>query len=180
MKNQTRKNTTRLATLAGLVGASCHANAQVIVVGYSAFGVPISPWLSAVLALLLAGSSWWLMRKRSTGGFFVAALALLVAGFGAYTADVGARPTGYSITGNSPFDTGEIGFSTSCNFEGQNLFEVPFQNGLPYGITINSISVSPNTTWQLVNDNQFCHAGQTLGANGGSCSVGLSLICEVT
>jgi hypothetical protein len=173
------KNHTRLITLAGLVAASSHANAQVIVVGYSVFGVPISPWLSAVLAVLLAGSSWWLMKRRPTGGFFVAALALLVAGFGAYTADVNALTRGYSITGNSPFDTGEIGLSTNCG-EGPVTYGIPFENGMPYGITISSISVSPNLTWQLVNDSAYCQVGQTLGANGGSCAVGIRLLCVVT
>ena len=172
------KTYTRLIALAGLVAASSHANAQVIVVGYSVFGVPISPWLSAVLAVLLAGSSWWLMKRRPTGGFFVAALALLVAGFGAYTADVNAR-VGFTITGNSPFDTGEIGLSTNCG-EGPVTYGIPVENGMPYGITINSISVSPTLTWQLVNDSTYCQVGQTLGPNGGTCAVGIRLICVVT
>ena len=167
-----------LAVLAaGLAAAPGVASAQVIVVGYSVFGVPISPWLSVVLAAMLAGSGWWLLKRRSTGSFFVAALAVLVAGFGVYATDVTAGRLGFSITGNSPFTTSEIGFPTNCNFEGPGVFEVPFQNGMPYGITINSISVSPNQTWQLVADSQYCQVGQLLGANGGTCTVGLSLIC---
>jgi hypothetical protein len=184
----------KAALAVALLAASGLTNAQVVVIDYTSIGVPISPWLSAAISLTLAVVAFHYFRKRSAAGITLAVLATLVAGIGAYSVDADA--TLYpSLTGNSPFNSGDLGYPTACESQYASPYSLPIRNSLPYEVNITGISVSPTGTWQLTtgveaaaqpatpapgtSSRATCEVGTRLSP-GALCDVHFTLVCETT
>jgi hypothetical protein len=130
------------ATVAGtsLMLASNVGMAQVVVVGFGGGGatpVPISPWASAVMAIVLAFLSYRMFKKRSALGLFLGVLAMTAGSAAIYTSDVDAAAWPVlSLTGSGQVSTGDLGLNL-CDTSA-----VTVQNGLGMPATLSSIQVN--------------------------------------
>ncbi len=154
--------------LVATIVCSTTASAQIVTVGFGApLAVPLSPWLTALIGVMLTIASVAFLRKRVGSGAAIVMLSVVLGGIGLQAADSVAIPSPPPlnlVTSPASFDYSLYG--TSCG--GKNI---PVASTGP--TTIHSISVTPSNAWIVNTTDSTCKVGSSIN---GTCTIRLELI----
>lgn len=163
--NSVMRATAVSAILTGMTATVCEA--QIVGIGFGASAVPLSPWVTALIAAVVAISGAALLRKRMRSGWFVLVLSAAVGSGFALNSErlmaIFVPPTLNLVS--SPATTPNLNFNV-CGTLSANTLTV--NTATP--VLINSITVSPTPPW-VIDASSTCRVGQTVAA---SCTVVLN------
>lgn len=172
-------------TLASTLFLPALASAQIVNVGFGEpQAVPLSPWLTAFMAAMLALAAVAFLRKHHRSGMFMLVLSVAAGGVAIRSSDSVAGaiiPPLNLVTSPAIFDYTGIGGSCnkSINVVASTntvIKSIQVSNGAPLDAKPNNGAKATADTGWIIEPKSTCKVGTPLAASG-QCTIDLSAPC---